>query len=275
MFSDGASGILGLTSEHVGLGVRRNHLSPAGTYGGCVSSQRLGRGHWEALDTALSRWPSLSWRISPHDGVDDFMPVGAVHEHTHVIDLRDGAAAARRRWKAPARRQAARATRAGVAFREASTLSDWSAYDSLYRTSLGRWDRPSSIYEERLFTLLHDSGLGSVRLFVAEKETKLAAGAIVFLAGHSAVYWHGASLARDVPGASNLLHWELLDVLEADGVGIYDLNPSGGHEGVAHFKETLGAEARPAPILVRRHPRENLAFRYARLRARLPFLRPR
>ena len=49
--------------------------------------------------------------------------------------------------------------------------------------------------------------------------------------------------------------------LAAGGFAVYDLNPSGGHEGVRRFKASIGAREAPAPIVVRHRPREALIAR--------------
>jgi hypothetical protein len=65
------------------------------------------------------------------------------------------------------------------------------------------------------------------------------------------------------------LKWCLLDLFEAEGVETYDLNPSGGHEGVVRFKETMGAVSVPAPIVIQVNPLEAAVRRTQRWRRRL------
>ena len=88
-----------------------------------------------------------------------------------------------------------------------------------------------------------------MRLWLACADDDPVAGVIVLTAGRTAVYWHGAAVPERGPGAANLLHWEAIGRLAAEGRALYDLNPSGGHPGVERFKRTLGAAPAPAPLL--------------------------
>ena len=263
-FSDGRAVVLGMTTERVGLGVERHHLSPGGTYGGWVGAEPLPCEHVEVLTREILQLRSLVWRLSPYDQDDASLRPDGHHDVTHVIDLRDGANAARGRWRSSARQQTRRAERAGVRVREGSTRDDWLAYDALYRMSIERWDQPALLYEKSLFMLLHELATPAVRLFLAEENGRPAAGAVLFVAHRHAVYWHGASVGQEVPGASNLLHWRILERLASQGIELYDLNPSGGHAGVARFKDTLGAERLPAPIVIEPHRLEGVARRVDR-----------
>jgi hypothetical protein len=174
---------------------------------------------------------------------------------THVIDLRDGADAVRARWKKEQRAEVRRALRAEVQVREARTWSDWLAYFQNYLETRKLWKTPTSTYDLELFRLLWEADSPAVRLWLAEQRGLVVGGIVMFVHADSAVAWHGAQAPRGT-GASNLLHWEILASLEAEGIRTYDLNPSGGHQGVVKHKESLAAEPVPYAYLVRRHPLE-------------------
>jgi Acetyltransferase (GNAT) domain len=269
-FSDGRSAILGVTTERVGLGVERHHLSPAACYGGWVSTDALTREHAEALAQEILRLRGHVWRRSPADHEDGLVVATARNDFTHVIDLREGVEAARGRWKPSASQKVRRAARSGTIVRLASKADDWRAYDALYRLALARWEAPSSVYERSLFTLLHELNSPRVRLWLAECDGRAVSGLVVFHSHRHAVEWHGASAGQDRVGASNLLRWELIELLAAEGFHTYDLNPSGGHSGVVSFKESLGAVPMHAPIVL--HPPrlvETVAGRTKRWKKRL------
>jgi len=201
------------------------------------------------------------WRLAPA-WAGRMPPLrGAVAEVTHIIDLTDGADAALVRWSAPAARQARRAARDGAAVREATDNAAWAAYDALYRQSLRRWSRPTSVYDAGFFRALRRHAGAEARLFLAERDRRAVAGALVLTAGSHASYWHGASAPGAAPGAANLLQREIVLALAAGGFAVYDLNPSGGHEGVRRFKASIGAREAPAPIVTRHRPREALIAR--------------
>lgn len=257
-FSDGTSAIVGLTKERTRLGTERWHLSPAGTYGGWVSETPLSDRHQELLAERLRRAPSLVWSSCPSD--PPLRAPGVMADTTHVIDLRDGADAARARWRSQARREVRAARKAGIAARPAETPADWLAYDALYRETLERWAAPSSVYERSLFELLRVIASPHARLWLAELDGELVAGALMFSAHVNVVGWHSASSKRGL-GAARLIQWEVLGALAADGIESYDLLPSGGHAGVVAFKVSLGASPAEAPLLVKRRWRESIAAR--------------
>jgi hypothetical protein len=176
---------------------------------------------------------------------------------SHVIDLQDGVDAARAQWTSSARREVGRARRGDVRVREAQTFSDWAAYFASYVRTMNLWKSPTSSYDLSLFRLLWEARSPSVRLWLAEQKSLVIGGALVFTHGNSAVWWHAAQAPR-VSGTANLLQWEILAVLDADGIGTYDLSSSGGHQGVVAFKESLGAAAVSFRYLVRRHPVERV-----------------
>jgi hypothetical protein len=64
-----------------------------------------------------------------------------------------------------------------------------------------------------------------------------------------------------------LLHDVIRDACER-GFRWFDFNPSGGHEGVAAFKRSFGAECRPAPVVTIEGARHRLVRRLGTLRRR-------
>ncbi|MGZ8693518.1 MAG: GNAT family N-acetyltransferase, partial [Gaiellaceae bacterium] len=104
-----------------------------------------------------------------------------------------------------------------------------------------------------------------VQLWLSEVDGEPCAGAVVLMHRRYATYWHGASLPRRCPGATNLLQWELLGTLEQRGIATYDLNGSGPLAGVVRFKESLGAKRARVVAYERRHPLERAASAAKRL----------
>jgi hypothetical protein len=249
----GRTAVLGITEERRRGGRVIRHLSPGGTYGGWVSAFPLGPDDERRLAEAVMRRGSVIWRQAPFASRLHLTPrtVRAEGGETHVIPLSDGAEAARGRWREKARGRVNKARKAGVLVREASSPADWSAYHSLYRAALDRFAEPSSIYDETLFELVRAVGRGGARLYLAELDGTLLAGALVLHAHGYATGWHQASSREGVAGVANLLHWEITGMLADEGFRFYDMNPSGGHAGSAEFKERMGAARRPAPLVVR------------------------
>jgi hypothetical protein len=249
---DGRTAVIGVTEERRPGGRVLRHLSPAGTYGGWVSAFPLSTSDEQLLARAVLRRGSVLWRQAPFASRIHVTPrAGHEADFTQVIPLTDGAAAARRRWREKARGRVNKAVKAGVRVREATGEQDWAAYYQLYRRTLARWANPSSVYGPRMFELLHGVGPAGARLWLAEAEGRLLAGALVLHTGSYATGWHQASSREGPAGAANLLHWEIIGALAAEGFSAYDLNPSGGHDGSADFKERMGGVRQPAPFVVR------------------------
>lgn len=143
-----------------------------------------------------------------------------------------------------------RAERMGVRVREARSLEDYRAYFGAYEDSLRRWgEDATSRYPWRLFRRGYELSLEHpelIRLWLAEVEGSVAAGAWVFYWNGHATYWHGAGYEAYFDHRPNqLLHVEIIRDALKRGTRFYDFHPSGGHEGVASFKERFGAERWP------------------------------
>lgn len=267
-FEDGCSAVIGATSEPTRLPrVRRDALSPKGNCGGWVSSDALTERHASVLAKEILRSPAVTWRRGPADPLACAVRVaGERTEETHVVDLRNGAEAARARWKPEARRRVRQARGLGARLRRAESRDDWLAYDGLYRDTLGRWQRPLELYDRSLFSLLFELDSDEIALWLVERDGAPVAGSVVFTHGTHAVGWHRAGLPDACPGCANLLDWELIGRLADEGFATYDLNGSGPLPGVVRFKESIGGERRPVLAVERRHPAERLARRIRRLR---------
>jgi len=247
-FEDKFSAILPLSVRLKNKGFSRRHLSsPAGTYGGWLSADCLTAAH----ASALARWlthdlGALEWRLNPFDPLQRSLDVAAAPDETHAIDLTPGFDAVAR-----ARSKANKAARAGVGIQAATTEADWRAYYAVYEASLARWgDQASSRYRWPLFDEIRRRASPHVRLWLARLHDEVIAGALCFYARQHAVYWHGAAdEAHFELRPVNLLMQEAIRDACARGFTWFDLNPSGGHEGVKKFKCSLGAQPWPAPVV--------------------------
>ncbi len=105
---------------------------------------------------------------------------------THLIDLREGARAAREAWKPAARREVGRAERAGVTVRVGDGPDDWNAYSVLYQKTVERWETPLTIYADRLFEIIPRVAADEALLLLAERAGEACAGGVVFVHGHHA-----------------------------------------------------------------------------------------
>ena len=270
-FSDGRRALLPLSVQSSHLGLRKIHLSsPAGTFGGWIASDTLAPAHATLLAGLLARGVGgLVWRVNPHDPTTEGIALPpAVADVTHVLDLRPGFEAVHHRWTKGHASAARKAEREGVTVAVAASPDAWRAYYAIYEDSLARWgEGASSRYGWPLFEALAACDPRGVRLWLAWHDGEVVAGALCLYARRHVAYWHGAALASrfDLRPVNLLLREAIRDACER-GYGVFDFNPSGGHEGVVAFKRSFGAEARPAPVITVETTRLRLARRVALLR---------
>ncbi|HKY34055.1 MAG TPA: GNAT family N-acetyltransferase [Candidatus Polarisedimenticolia bacterium] len=171
---------------------------------------------------------------------------GSTDDFTQMIDLTPGFDAVERGFSESCRRHARKAREAGVVVEAARDEGSYRSYYEVYEDSLKRWGAgATSRYPWRLLEAGRGLSLdhpGTMELWTARQDGRMAAGAWVFYWNRHAVYWHGATRADALalsPG--HLLHARIIEDACARGLAWYDFNPSGGHEGVARFKSGFGA----------------------------------
>ena len=248
----GSTAVLGITTAPTGIpGIRRRLVSPEGCSGGWCAPGSLSASDTITLAKLLTQGEVI-WRVGPADAaIPDAALLGARDEMTHLIDLREGARAAREAWKPAARREVGRAERAGVTVRVGDGPDDWNAYSVLYQKTVERWETPLTIYADRLFEIIPRVAADEALLLLAERAGEACAGGVVFVHGHHAAYWHAASDVRAAPGAMNALQWTALALLEQRRVSWYDLLGSGPLAGVVAFKESVGGVPQRVRALTR------------------------
>ncbi|MHC4224240.1 MAG: GNAT family N-acetyltransferase, partial [Planctomycetota bacterium] len=231
--------------------VRATLSSPAGTYGGWITAEELDAEEVAALTAFLrERFPRLTWRINPFDPSRP-KPDGAEPDSTQAIDLSPGFEKVLRSWTKGHRSAARQATKAGVQILIADSIEDWRTYYAIYQDSLDRWgDKASSAYGWGLFEALHSRREEGVSLWLARHEDKAIAGALCLYAGRHVSYWHGAALSEHfgLRPVHLLLHEAIRDAC-AKGVGWFEFNLSGGHEGVRAFKKGFGCAVLAADVV--------------------------
>jgi hypothetical protein len=253
-FSDGKRALLPLSFGRHFKGLIKQYISsPAGTFGGWISADDLGDEHAVLLGRYLiHQLGNLVWRLNPYDervfAVE--LPEGRKDE-TQVLDLADGFDAIFKRWTKGHRSAVRQAQKAGVSVKLASTPEDWQLYYQVYENSLRRWrDKASSRYGWEIFQHMFQKKSPQIKLWLAIYQDTVVAGALCFYAKKHVVYWHGAALKeffnfRPV----NLLLWEIIKNACEMGYQWFDLNPSGGHEGVRKFKKSFGAQEMSCPLI--------------------------
>jgi CelD/BcsL family acetyltransferase involved in cellulose biosynthesis len=253
-FSDGTRAILPLSSRKTLTGLAKRFLSsPAGTYGGWISSDELTAAHVRLLVEFLTRQLGpLDWRLNPYDPLlRDITVPGAQDDETHALDLSPGFDRLFRGWTKGHSSAAKKAQREGVSIVEATHDGDWRAYFRVYEDSIRRWaERDGARYRWELFHELSRLPSPGVRLWLARKEGQTIAGALCFYSRIHCAYWHGAVLEECflLRPVHLLMHDVIRDACQR-GLAWFDFNPSGDHEGVKAFKKSFGAQALPSPVV--------------------------
>lgn len=186
-------------------------------------------------------------------------------DFTHLLRLDDGYDTVFRNFTKGHRSATIKGKRDGVKIRLALTENDFQAYYGAYRDSLRRWgDNATSRYPWRLFQngyCLGQEFPEHLKLWLAELDGEVIAGAWVFYWNRHAVWWHGAAYEESFPyKPANVLQADIIEDACEHGYRYYDFNPSGGHEGVARFKRSFGAQERP----IRRWSYKNPKLQVAR-----------
>lgn len=253
LFSDGKKALLPLSSKKKMMGLVKHYsTSPAGTFGGWLSEDQLTIEHGKLLVNFLSETiKTTSWRLNPYDPLLAELDIKIKKEdETHVLDLSVGFDVIHNNWTKGHSSAARKARKAGVTIKEASNKTDWQKYYLIYEDSLRRWgESASSKYEWNLFEIMRNKKSPNIKLWLAEYEGEIIAGALCFYARQHVVYWHGAALEKFFNiRPVNLLMYEVIKNACEEKYKWYDFNPSGGHEGVKRFKKSFGATSYPSSV---------------------------
>lgn len=255
---DGIGAVLPLLET--GRSTKGFHQHLLSTFGGCygglitdapVPAERLPRIYQGLLGQRVG---SLEMIESPLGG-EARVPAGFTESpySTHLLPLERGWEAIEGGFSRGNRASINRGKRYGVSCRIAAALDGYRDYHEVYLRSLSRWGKKAtSRYPWRLFEAGCELGLSlpdNMRLWLAEAEGRVLAGAWVFYWNRHAVYWHGATdEAYSSHRPANVLHAHVIEDACARGYLWYDFNPSGGHEGVVRFKRSFGAVERPIRV---------------------------
>ena len=167
-----------------------------------------------------------------------------------MLDLADGFEALRRGFSKGHRAAITQAERKGVTTRVAASAEDYRSYFAVYEDSLRRWGEAASPrYPWTLFERawqLAERHPDALRLWLAEHEGEIVAGALVLYWRGHVMYWQAATLERafELRPANLVLANAIEDACER-GCRWFDFGSSGGHEGPEAFKRRFGATERP------------------------------
>ncbi len=246
-FADGNLMVLPLMQRQALLPKQRYCESmPPGVYGGPIFAEHPSQTHSHAILKALDEFSNVIVYGNPFSSHNGFPAADCRTLHTHVLDLDVGMKRIAKGFRKGHAANISAARRKGVEISVASRLEDVDAYFSVYQDTLARWgQKAGGFYPKRLFhNLFQLPQYGrTVRLWLASHRGTVIAGAWLFYHNRHAVYWHGAMLARYMH--CHPVHLMLAEAIEescSQGFRWFDFNPSGGFEGVGHFKRGFGAQ---------------------------------
>jgi hypothetical protein len=244
--ADGAIAVLPLIQRSWLRGVLVSYQSVTpGVYGGPIAERPLSDDEVRAIVQAIARPGLVRLRInaSPYATWRQPGHLTTQPDFTQAIDLSGGADAAFKAASDGHRRNVRRAQASGLTVRLATSAADYEAYYDVYQDSLRRWGNQAlTHYPLELFLNIREHCGDSARLWLVCKDDQVIGGALNFYHNRHVVYWHGAFLESHFEfRPSNFLHSEAIRDACDGGFAWYDLNPSGGLEGVARFKQSLGA----------------------------------
>ena len=248
VLSDGTRVLLPFSKEKVCFGLIQRHVSsPAGTFGGWLADIPLAEPQQTGLMQFIAKhYSNLFWRFNPYEKVVLTHGFSRVqNDETHALDLSAGFDEIYRGWTKGHASAARKARKAGVLVRVAQNQKDWEKYFRVYEDSLSRWGaNTTSTYSRSLFEIMFRRASPNIKLWLAEYDGLVVAGALCFYSSQHVVYWHGAALSNYFEVRPvNLLMYDTIRDAAYRGFRWFDFNPSGGLEGVRAFKQSFGAVA--------------------------------
>jgi len=111
------------------------------------------------------------------------------------------------------------AQNAGIIVEETNDIESYCKLSSITYRRSGK-EGPSEIELHNFFNILFPSKMG--RIFFARYKNKIMAGAFILCYGDRITYFKGVTANNPFRGASNLLHWELMQLFKAEGYKVYD-----------------------------------------------------
>jgi len=252
-FRSGKKVLLPLCHQEFLGGLLKIHfLTPKGM-GGFVTTEELDPDEKRELFNLLKDVTPLYCAVNPYDSLTNEFDRFNTADWTQVLDLSQGFESIFARWSKGHHSGTKKGLRQGISAETATTESDWQSYFGMYEESLARWGNDATNrYGWALFASMLKKHSPKIRLWLARYEGKLVSGALCIYHNAHVAYWHAAS-TREFYGkldASHVLQYFIISDACQNGYRFYDFLPSGGIEGVAHFKGGFSPETRPVRIYV-------------------------
>jgi hypothetical protein len=249
-FSDNCSVIISLSKISHLKGCYSTYISsPAGTFGGWISKDKLNSDHAGALTGYMLKFSNITWRENPYTPcLKDIAIPGSIQDFTQTIDLSLSMEDIEKSASRAHVKALNKATREGVFIREAQSIADWQEHFRNYELSVERWKKSGTAkkmvkpYTWAIFKNIMDKDPGHCKLWCAIYKNKIAASVLCFYWNRHAVAWHGSALDECFGvRPNNLLYQHMIVNAKENNYGWFDCNTPGGLKGVVEFKDHLGA----------------------------------
>ena len=252
-FSDGRSAIVPLSRRRRFAGLLDEYfLSPAGTFGGWISTDEMTEDHARLMvNHLIKEYRNLTWRVSPYHAYREIHEAPLVADTTLALRLVDGFDKVHSRWSKGHKAAAKQAAKYGVIVKPASSPEQWKSYYEVYQDAIRRWgENVTSSYRWKLFETMCECNSPFIKLWLAVYNDIVVAGALCLYSAKHVAYWHGAALQEFFKvRPANLLMYEAIKDACDNGYEWFDFNPSGGQKGPEAFKRSFGVVELPAPII--------------------------
>lgn len=245
-FSDGKSMILPCSYYPSKKGLIKSIImSPGGNYGGALYDEGISIDHLKLVTHEIRKFQLFTWRRNPYEPLIQYLwPVNSEEDTTYIIDLSPGFESIYKEWTRGNSSACKKAQRLGVIVREGNSEKDWLEYYMAYEDTLRRWgNKAARRYGWQLFQILYEWRSVKIKLWIAEFDGRLIAGAICFYQNRHVVCWHNASYEQYFNlRPVNLLYSEMIKKACESEYKWYDFNPSEHLEGVEKFKKSFGSK---------------------------------
>lgn len=226
--------------------------SPAGTFGGWISTDNLSPGDARELTEHMLHYPNLEWISNPYDpSAVEAAPHDGCDCSTWSIDLRIGFEELYRILnKARVPNKVRQAQRQGLVLKQLKTDDDVAAMFALYQECQTRWAQTATNhYSKDMLQLLRNCGFCDLWGAVMPDGQLASAGVFLRSKRHVAAWMAMAKTELLPVRPYDFLFYSLIERYQREGYWWFDFNPSGGHAGVDEFKRRFGAEAHPCPVI--------------------------
>ena len=234
--------------------------SPAGTYGGLVSSTGLNANEVDTAFKKIMNRKNLRIRTNPFDLILPIRPPVLKEDFTQVLNLKQEYTSLVDTWSSNHKRAVKKGIKEGIEVTQAGT-NDWDEYYNVYIETTKRWKRKVKYpYSKKLFELIKTINSENCKLWVSKYKNKVVAGALCFYYNNHVVYWHGAASERHFYlKPVQVLFSHIIKEAHSDKYHWFDFNPSSGLTGVVQFKEGFGTDKIRCDFI----NRESLSFKMA------------